>query len=44
MQKGTTFVGLDVHMEAINVAMLRRGRPARWSGRRATTRRRFAGW
>ena len=32
MQKGTTFVGLDVHKEAINVAMLLPGesRPVEW--------------
>ena len=32
MEKGTTFVGLDVHKEAINVAMLRPGetRPVEW--------------
>ena len=32
MEKGTTFVGLDVHKEAINVAMLGPGetRPVEW--------------
>ena len=32
MEKGTTFVGLDVHKEAINVAMLLAGetRPVQW--------------
>ena len=42
--EGTTFVGLDVHKEAINVASSCRGRLVRWSGRRATTWRRFAAW
>jgi hypothetical protein len=37
MEKGTTFVGLDVHKEAINVAMLLPGetRPPRGRGHRA---------
>jgi hypothetical protein len=32
MEKGTTFVGLDVHKDAINVAMLLPGeiRPVEW--------------
>ena len=32
MEKGTTFVGLDVHKEAIDVAMLQPGetRPVEW--------------
>jgi hypothetical protein len=44
MEKGITYVGLDAHKVAINVAMLLPARAGPWSGRRATTRHRFAGW
>jgi hypothetical protein len=41
MEKGTTFVGLDVHKEAINVAMLlaEESRPMEWQ----TSKRRGGG-
>jgi hypothetical protein len=44
MEKGITYVGLDAHKEAINVAMLLPGQTGPWSGRRATSRRRFGAW
>jgi hypothetical protein len=42
MEKGITFVGLDVHKESINVAMLLPGesRPVEWQTSNLPTRRR----